>query len=165
MKIMTAKVSRGKLALIALLLAAAVLVPVFLLKSAKKESPAAAESAQQSAPAEIRTNEDRIAFLLGFGWEVKPDPVQSQEVRIPSEPSDVFDRYNQLQLSQGYDLSKYAGRDVQRYVYEITNYPGDSESHCATLLVCDGTVIGGDVSSQAQGGVMHGLQMPSSSRD
>ncbi|HPA40984.1 MAG TPA: LpxD N-terminal domain-containing protein, partial [Candidatus Hydrogenedentes bacterium] len=48
--------------------AAAVLVPVFLLKSAKKESPAAAESAQQSAPAEIRTNEDRIAFLLGFGW-------------------------------------------------------------------------------------------------
>jgi len=159
---MTAKVSRGKLAVIALLLVAAVLVLAFLLRSAKKES--AAESQEQAAPSEVRTNEDRITFLSGFGWEVAPDPVQSQQVRIPTELSDVFDRYNQLQLSQGYDLSDYAGQSVERYVYEITNYPSSGETFYATLLVSGGQVIGGDVSSQTQGGVMHGFQMPSTTK-
>lgn len=158
MMILTAKVSKGKLAAALLLLVAVVVLAVVLLH---RPSAAGAESsASPGTPAEVRTNDDRVAFLASYGWEVTAEPVKTQEVRIPSDPSEVFDRYNRLQISQGYDLSRYAGETVRRYVYEITNYPDAEGSYCATLLVRDGSVIGGDVSSQAAGGVMHGFRMP-----
>ena len=158
MMILTAKVSKGKLVAALLLLVAVVVLAVVLLH---RPSAAGAESsASPGTPAEVRTNDDRVAFLASYGWEVTAEPVKTQEVRIPSDPSEVFDRYNRLQISQGYDLSTYAGETVRRYVYEITNYPDAEGSFYATLLVRDGSVIGGDVSSQTKGGVMHGFRMP-----
>ena len=108
----------------------------------------------------VRTNEDRVAYLAQFGWEVSAEPVQTQEVRIPTDPSDVFERYNDLQIAQGFDLHDYAGKTVRRYVYEVENYPNGDGQYYATLLICKGTVIGGDVCAAEKGGVMHGFAMP-----
>ena len=88
------------------------------------------------------------------------EPKQTQEVRIPTEPSEVFERYNDLQISQGFDLHEYSGKSVKRYVYEITNYPNSEDTYYATLLIYKNAVIGGDVCSSAQGGTMHSLNMP-----
>ena len=161
MVIMTAKVSKSKLIAIALIvLVAVILLVVCLTNSGKSGSAPAAENAAQAAPSELKTNDDRVAYLASYGWEVAQEPVQTQEVRIPTEPSEVFERYNDLQVSQGFDLHNYAGKSVKRYVYQISNYPDTEDTYYATLLVYKNAVIGGDVSSSAQGGVMHSLCMP-----
>ena len=92
------------------------------------------------------------------------EPKQTQEVRIPTDPSDVIERYNDLQLAQGFDLHDYAGKTVRRYVYEIENYPGGDGQYYATLLICKGAVIGGDVCAAEKGGVMHGFAMPEAAK-
>ena len=81
-------------------------------------------------------------------------------MRIPQEGNEVFDRYNALQKSQGYDLSPYAGKTVMRYVYKIQNYPGATEPVYATLLIFKDQVIGGDVTDTSAKGVIRGFQMP-----
>lgn len=157
MVIMTAKVSKRKLliVLVLLVLAAAVLITC-LKKAGSAEAPQdASEDAQ-----EVGTNEARVAFLAQFGWQVQEEPVQTQKVLVPEDPSEVFLRYNELQLSQGYDLLDYSGKTLTRYVYQITNYPGTDGVYFATLLVYDDAVVGGDVASSRQNGVMHGFSMP-----
>ena len=98
--------------------------------------------------------------MKSFGWEVTTSPVESSQVKIPSEPSEVFARYNSLQKSQGYDLSAFAGKTVMRYVYRINNYPGATEPVYATVLVYKNQVIGGDVTDTAAKGVVRGFAMP-----
>ena len=105
-------------------------------------------------------NDGRVAFLASFGWTVNAEPVQTQQIRIPEQSSEVFDRYNELQRSQGYDLTQYAGQTVTRYVYEIQNYEDAAAPVYASVLVSDGQVIGGDVASTEPGGVMHGFAKP-----
>ena len=163
MVIMTAKVSKSKLIAISLLVFVAVILLVLGLSSSARKQAALPENSAQEAPAvpsEIKTNDDRIAYLGSFGWEVCEEPKQTQEVRIPTEPSEVFERYNDLQISQGFDLHEYSGKSVKRYVYEITNYPNSEDTYYATLLIYKNAVIGGDVCSSAQGGTMHSLNMP-----
>lgn len=162
MVILTAKVSKGKLAAIVLLILFVVVLLAVLLKNADEPTPAT-DGEQTVSASEVRTNEDRVAYLAQFGWEVSAEPVQTQEVRIPTDPSDVFERYNDLQIAQGFDLHDYAGKTVRRYVYEIENYPGDGQYY-ATLLICKGAVIGGDVCAAEKGGVMHGFAMPEAAK-
>lgn len=163
MVILTAKVSKGKLAAIVLLILFVVVLLAVLLKNADEPTPAT-DGEQTVSASEVRTNEDRVAYLAQFGWEVSAEPVQTQEVRIPTDPSDVFERYNDLQIAQGFDLHDYAGKTVRRYVYEIENYPGGDGQYYATLLICKGAVIGGDVCAAEKGGVMHGFTMPEAAK-
>jgi hypothetical protein len=121
------------------------------------------ESAPTSAPTNVVNNDDRVNFLTGFGWEVTTSPVESNQVRIPDKTSEVFERYNRLQKSQGYDLSNYAGTTVMRYVYKINNYPGATEPVYATLLICKNQIIGGDITDTSAKGVIRGFKMPGSS--
>lgn len=160
MVILTAKVSKGKLAAIVLLIIFVVVLLAVLLKNADAPAPAETGEEMTVTTENVRTNEDRVAYLAQFGWEVSAEPVQTQEVRIPTDPSDVFERYNDLQIAQGFDLHDYAGKTVRRYVYEVENYPDGEGQYYATLLICKGTVIGGDVCAAEKGGVMHGFAMP-----
>ena len=163
MVILTAKVSKGKLAAIVLLILFVVVLLAVLLKNADEPTPGT-DGEQTVSASEVRTNEDRVAYLAQFGWEVSAEPVQTQEVRIPTDPSDVFERYNDLQIAQGFELHDYTGKTVRRYVYEIENYPGGDGQYYATLLICKGAVIGGDVCAAEKGGVMHGFAMPEASK-
>ena len=110
----------------------------------------------------MATNDGRVQFLKNFGWDVAASPVESGQVRIPESASEVFDRYNALQKSQGYDLNPFAGKAVMRYVYKIRNYPGATDPVYATLLVYQDQVIGGDVTNTAAKGVVQGFKMPGS---
>ena len=113
-----------------------------------------------TAAPSVATNEGRVEFLKSFGWELAPSPVESSQVKIPREASEVFDRYNNLQKSQGYDLSQFAGKNVMRFVYKITNYPGATEPVYATLLVYKNQIIGGDITDTAAKGQIRGFKMP-----
>lgn len=103
------------------------------------------------------TNDARVKILTDLGWDVTLSPAQSMEVRIPQESSQVFERYNDLQKSQGYDLSKLAGKTVTRYLYTITNYPGATEPVYASLLVYQNRLVGGDITDTTPGGKILGL--------
>ena len=151
MMVMTAKVSLKKILLGLAAAAALILALIGLLGGGK--------SAQTSAPA-MSSNDGRVSFLKGFGWEVTTSPVESGQVKIPSESSPVFERYNNLQKSQGYDLSKFAGKKVMRYVYKVSNYPGATEPVYATLLIYKNQIIGGDVTDSAPNGQIRGFKMP-----
>lgn len=104
-----------------------------------------------------KTNEERLAFIQGFGWEIAPDPVEVLEVIIPEEFDQVYLEYNALQKTQGYDLTSYAGKRCKRYSYQITNHPGTKDEVRFNLLLYGDKVVGGDVCSTAQEGFMHGF--------
>ena len=136
---------------------------VSLLAFVPSLQPAAAVGAEQSSEIEqisfdkIRTNEDRIAFLKEWGWEVESEPVESTSVTIPREFDKVFAAYNELQRSQGLDLSSYGGRTVERYTYVVSNYPGFEGKVYANLLISRNRVIGGDICSADAAGFVHGF--------
>lgn len=157
MVVLTAKVSKGKL--ITILLAAVIVIGLIVALCTGGEDADTAESTLVT----VKSNDDRVTYLESFGWEVESEPVETQEVRIPEELPEVLVRYNELQKSQGFDLTEYAGKTVKRYVYEVTNYPDTTDSYFATLLICKDTVIGGDVSASAQDGLMQGLAYPKNS--
>ncbi len=152
MMVMTAKVDLKKIMLALAAVAALVLALIILLGGGEPAS-------QTGAPA-VSSNDGRVKFLTDFGWEVTTSPVESSQVKIPKETSEVFGRYNALQKGQGYDLSKFAGKKVMRYVYKINNYPGATEPVYATLLVHKNEIIGGDVTDTASGGHIRGFKMP-----
>lgn len=106
---------------------------------------------------------ERIAFLSQFGWKVNEDPIEVTEVIIPSEFNDTYKAYNEIQKKQSMDLEPYKGQRAKKWVYEIKNYPG-YPSDCgyirATILVVDGMVVGGDVSSLEIDGFMQGFEFP-----
>ena len=108
----------------------------------------------------IKTNEDRIAFLAQFGWEVAAEPTESTTVTIPREFDKVFSAYNEIQRAQGLDLTTHAGRTVERYTYTVTNYKGYDGVVLANILVRRGKVIGGDICSAESGSFLHGFQAP-----
>ena len=116
MLILTTKVDKPKLMLAAI----AVIGAILLLLALTGGDSAPTAAMDQTAD----TNDARVKFLTDLGWEVTASPTESTEVRIPTKSAAVFDRYNALQKSQGYDLSKFAGKKVMRYVYEISNFPG-----------------------------------------
>ena len=151
MMVMTAKVDFKKI-MLGLIAAAALILALILLLGGN-------DTTQTAAPAPS-ANDGRVKFLTDFGWDVTTSPAESGRVRIPDQPSEVFDRYNTLQKGQGYDLSQYAGKTVMRYVYKINNYPGATEPVYATLLVYKNQIIGGDVTDTAAKGHIRGFKMP-----
>ena len=157
MLVMTAKVDKKKIALILAGILVLIIGLVVLLGGNDTQPTSASAAASATA---IAGNEDRINFLKGFGWEVTTSPKESSQVRIPKDSSEVFERYNTLQKSQGYDLTPYAGQTVMRYVYQVNNYPGATEPVYATLLVHKNEIIGGDVTDTAAKGKVQGFKMP-----
>lgn len=148
MLVMTAKVNKKMIAII--LAAVVILIAGLILLTGNKDSAPTIASATTS-------NDDRVDFLKGFGWEVDTSPTESGQVRIPKESNEVYDRYNTLQKSQGYDLSEYAGKSVMRYVYKINNYPDATEPVYATVLVYKNKIIGGDITNTAATGKIQGF--------
>lgn len=156
MFIFTARVTKEKL-VIALLALAAVIVALVLLFGGSSET-----TTETIAPANVSTNDGRLEFISSYGWEVNTTPLETTEVKVPEDNSEVFDRYNELQKSQGYDLSKFAGKKLKKVTYEVLNHPSGETGVKLTLFINKKEVVGGDVSSGRQGGFMHSLEMPRS---
>lgn len=151
MLVMTTKVDKRKLLIAAAALLAAIAALIFL--GGSDSQPTASMT---TAPA-ADTNDARVKFLTDLGWEVTTSPAEATEVKIPRRDDEVFARYNELQKCQGYDLTKYAGKKVMRYVYKVNNYPNAKEPVYATLLVYKDQIIGGDITDTTPGGKVQGF--------
>ncbi len=150
MMVMTAKVDKKKIGLTVLAAAALVMAVLLLL------APSGDSAEPTSAP--ISSNDARVQYLKDLGWEVTTAPKETSQVRIPETGSEVFDRYNALQKSQGFDLSAYAGKQALRFVYQVSNFPGATEPVYATVLVYKDQVIGGDITDTSAQGKVQGLK-------
>ncbi len=107
----------------------------------------------------IRTNDDRLAYLGGLGWQVSPQPIATEELLIPEKFDDSYADYLKLQADQGFDLNQYCGKRVKRYTYQLTNYPGQDEPVQVALLIYKNRVVGGQIQSSS-GSFVHGLTLP-----
>lgn len=132
-----------------LVVLAAVLVTAAVWPSSEEAAPTAASVAASN-------EEERLSYLRNLGYEVAEPYVEVSEVLIPDEFDEVFQKYNEVQQSAGMDLEPYHGKRVKCWTYQVLNYPTDDEVS-AHLYVYKDEVIGGDISSSALDGFMHGL--------
>lgn len=156
MIIWTAKLNRGRI-FAGLAGVAALACGVVVLASLLGRSTSAGAVV---SPKGVKTAEDRISYLAAYGWQVKEEPLAVEELTIPKELGEEYTQYLELQSSQGFDLSAYAGKTVKRYTYEILNYPTGEQGVQASLLIYRNRVVGGDVLSPALNGFIHSLEMP-----
>jgi len=155
--IITAKVHRSRI--LAVAGAAVVVCGILSLASGALQLRDVAASTAVSTKS-IKSNEDRIAYLEQYGWIVSAEPLAVEELKIPDTFDETYTEYLNLQAGQGFDLTKYAGKRVKRYSYEVTNYPSGESGVQAGLLVYKNTVIGGELLSPQLNGFIHGFEMP-----
>ena len=156
MFIFTAKFNRKKA--IAVVLALAVLLCAIILIAGRTSR---GDQVQQISLSGIaRNNGQRVEFLRSLGWEVDENAIDEQDVIIPRTFIDVYEEYNKLQLSQGFDLSQFGGVEATRYTYRVLNFPGYESNVVADIIIYRGEVIAGNVQSTALDGFMVGLEFP-----
>ena len=158
MFIVTARLKKGRLLFglgLGVLLCAAAFAGNFLSGDGAQSAVAVIPS-----PKGVKTAEDRIAYLEGYGWLVKEEPIAIEELLIPEELDESYTQYIALQNGQGFELEKYCGKRVKRYTYEITNYPTGETGVQVGILLYKNTVVGGEVLSVRSDGFVHGLTAP-----
>ncbi|MBQ9980710.1 MAG: DUF4830 domain-containing protein [Oscillospiraceae bacterium] len=145
--------------LAAILVVAAGVVICSLVLFAGGQEKTKAVFANEISSKNIKTESDRVLFLEKLGWQVDAESVEVQDVVIPSQFNDTLKAYNEIQMTQGCDLARYAGKKVKRYSYDLKNHPSGEEGVKISLLIYNNTVIGGDICSTRLDGFMHGLTM------
>ena len=151
MLIWTARISRKTKAAMAVVLAGAALAAVILL---------AGPSGGSAEQPRLATNGDRVAYLESLGWQVEPEPVETLQFLLPQTLEEPYLTYNELQDAQGFDLSACCGKQVARYTYAVTNYPGRAEGVQANLYVCEGQPVAGDILCAGADGFQDTLVYP-----
>ena len=155
-------VKASSLKLIGIISAMAIaMVALFLLVPPGEAEAAETAGTPKISYEKIKTADDRIEFLGQFGWETDPEPVEEVKLTVPSEFDKVMNSYNELQKHQGLDLSKFRGKDVERYTYKVTNYPDYSGTVYANVIIYKNRVIGGDICSSDVSGFIHDFTFPS----
>ena len=152
MLIWTARVSKKKTAVITAVILVAVLAVVVLVGNQ-------ADPAVSGLP-QLADNEARVSYLQSMGWEVDPEPVETLQFLLPEKLEEPYLTYNELQDSQGFDLSGCCGKQVARYTYTVINYPGRPEGVQANLYVCEEQPVAGDILCAGADGFQDTLVYP-----
>lgn len=140
-----------KTAILIIALAALVLIALVIGISRGSAAP------DPSLGIQLNSCERRVAYLAAYGWQAAPDSEKAQDIVIPREFNAIYQKYNELQLAQGFDLSDYCGMDARLFTYTVTNHPCGEEVIAQLILFAD-QVIGGDIHSTALEGFMHGIK-------
>ncbi len=102
----------------------------------------------------------RRQYITALGYRCSEQEL-SREIVIPAEFSEVYQNYNELQKQYGFDLSRFKGDSATVYTYSVTDYPDPSGGFYRdinlNLIVSNGKIIGGDISSAELDGFMEGL--------
>ena len=102
------------------------------------------------------------SFIEENGYKVS-SPL-TKEITIPSEFSDVYEKYNELQRRQGFDLRRHKGKSAVSYTFNVIGYvdksgkpDSDVQIH---IIVCDGKIVAADIASTKLDGFMEGIRKP-----
>ena len=152
MFIWTARFSRKK-AVVAVLVMGAVMALLIVLMG---------RLPQEEVPdlPRLTTNEERVAYLESLGWQVEPEPVETLQFLLPQQLAEPYLTYNDLQTTQGFDLTACCGKQLSRYTYTVTNYPGRPTGVQANLYVCEEFPAAGDILCPGADGFQETLAYP-----
>lgn len=106
----------------------------------------------------ISNEDERQSFIKSMGWEVSKEYSSCKVVTIPAEFNEVYEKYNEIQKEQGFNLEKYKGEKVEIYTYEVYNCNDGQENVYINIMVYEDKLIGGDVSCTDINGFMQGLK-------
>ncbi len=148
MLIWTAKFSRKK-AVAAVIVMGIVMAALIFLVGQVPEEP-------ETPLPKLTTNEERVAYLQSLGWMVETEPIETLQFLLPTKLEEPYHSYNELQLTQGFDLNGCCGKQVARYTYAVTNYPEQAEGVQANLYICEDIPVAGDICSSG----VNGFQLP-----
>ena len=103
--------------------------------------------------------EAAAGFLAENGWRIDPASCETERVTIPEQFNAVYERYNALQLAQGFDLTPYRGQPADRYSFTVVDYGvcEDGGLIRANVLFAGDTIIAADICSTALHGFIHGV--------
>ena len=117
------------------------------------------KSQKQQAIKPVCNNEQEIiSYIASFGVTVATDSVKVDTVIVPSEFNEVYTNYNKLQIEQGFDLTKYKGKQLTRYTFSVTNYSQEGFDVFAEILLYDNKVVAADVYSTNVDGFIKALK-------
>ncbi len=97
------------------------------------------------------TNQDRVSAINSYGFDVLPEAVEVKDIVIPRAFSDVYEKYNQIQIEAGFNLKNYCGSNATIYKYKLKN---SSDTEYVNLIVCDDIIVGGDITDARLNGEM-----------
>lgn len=100
----------------------------------------------------MNSNSERVIFLNKAGWIVAPDPIEQEKITIPSEFNEAYNAYNEIQLQQGFDLTKSAGEEAEIFTYSVLNYPDYPENITANLIFVNDRLVGADITQTVENG-------------
>ena len=100
----------------------------------------------------MNSNAERVVFLNKAGWIVAPDPIEQEKITIPSEFNEAYTAYNEIQLQQGFDLTKSAGEEAEIFTYSVLNYPDYPENITANLIFVNDRLVGADITQTVENG-------------
>ena len=160
MFVFTCKASTIKILSLLSLLTVAVVLVVALLPTSAPDVIHTAYLTPAMQQVKAQNVQSCPEFLSAFGWTVEAEPYDVAEVTIPAEFDRIFTAYNNIQLRQGMDLSRYKQKTVSRYTYRVTNYPDYDGTVYANLFVYRDKIIAGDVCTADVNGFLHGFSKP-----
>lgn len=156
MMIVTAKF-RWKKCLMALAAVVAVILAIIILAGKLHTGESTTTFGNKAG----KDNESRVAYLNDLGWEVDPTPISEEEILIPETlDGETYASYLVLQEEAGFDLTRFTGKTVTRYTYEVLNYPTGETGIVAGLMVYKSQIIGGEIMSVALDGFIQSLVYP-----
>ena len=105
----------------------------------------------------IKTNEDRLNFISKFVSGVSGEPSETETFSVPENFDRIMLSYNEIQKSQGLDITKYKNKKVTRYTYELENWGDEGTPVFINLVVHRNKIIACDISSQDPAGFVKPL--------
>lgn len=153
MFIWTTRLSRKKAVFSIIIMG--IVMAVLIILTAKSDQETAVQP-------QLADNTQRVAYLESLGWKVIPDPLETLQFRLPETLEEPYLTYNELQKTQGFDLSSYCGKQVSRYTYTVTNYPNRPDGIHVNLYVCDNLPVAGDIFCPGTNGFQESLYYPAS---
>ncbi len=102
-----------------------------------------AKPASKNVSIRCATTQERVNYINSFDLQTDSKE-ESKEIIIPEQFNDVYNKYNDIQKQQNFDLTDYKGKTAVMYTYNITNYQ-DNDNVIANLIVYDGILIGADL--------------------
>jgi hypothetical protein len=104
------------------------------------------------------TDVNRVSYINLQGWNVEETPYTEKVIKIPEKFNKTYDKYNDIQNKQGWDLSDYKGETATEYTYKVLNYNGGEENIYARLIILDNRIIGGDIFQMESNGFIKTLK-------
>lgn len=116
------------------------------------------EGGKELSKINVKTDSGRKEYFASLGYGIQKKAVSEKSETLPEELDAVLNKYNSLQRAQGYDLSKYCGKKLNSYTYEVLSFPDETTftkgDYVATIICYRNRVVAADLYCKSSGECM-----------